>query len=240
MTKISKKRPVVEPEVKQSQPIIPIHHKGLLQVATPPMDTVQVLLIGTAPLLVHNWSAKAKEQMLAKQTKTGRAGREAKDPVADYEESRYKSSLGWDGVPCGGLRAAIIDSARFLDDLTMRSLQGAIFVETEDPMANLVRIYGYGDAPAMDERPVRIGSGMSTTTDLRYRARYDRWALLVRIHFMRTMVSISQLASLIATAGISSGLCEWRPSSPKSKTGQLGTFRIGNDADAEAFGLTID
>lgn len=238
MTKNGRTAPVKERETKlSSRPVAELGR--LLEVALPPMDTTTVLLVGTAPLLVHAWSQKAIGAMLAKQTKTGRPAREAKDPKRDFEESRYKSKLGWDGIPAGGLRACFIDSARFLDDLTMRSLQGAIFIEADDPNAEMPLVRIYGSAPVMDQKPVRIGSGMSTTTDLRYRARYDRWALLLRVKYMRTMISHNQLATLIATAGISNGLCEHRPGSPRSKTGQLGTFRIGDESDAAAFGIAI-
>ena len=57
----------------------------------PPLNiqTLKLTLIGDSPLIVHAWSPKALKQMADKQQKKATAGREAKDPWADFCGSMY-------------------------------------------------------------------------------------------------------------------------------------------------------
>jgi len=59
----------------------------------PDLRQVNVKIKGTAPLICHRWSEKAKQQMLAKQLKQASKGREAKDPEADFTASLYLMEL---------------------------------------------------------------------------------------------------------------------------------------------------
>ena len=60
-------------------------------IALPPLalETVEVQLIGTSPLIVHAWSEKALRAMADKQQKKATKGREAKVPFDDFVGSLY-------------------------------------------------------------------------------------------------------------------------------------------------------
>src|SRR5436309_7829366 len=59
---------------------------------------IKVPVVGSAPLIVHNWSKKAKQQMLdAQQGK--RKVKEVRDPVADYNASFYRIGTPEQGQP---------------------------------------------------------------------------------------------------------------------------------------------
>ena len=53
------------------------------------IQTLKVRLVGDSPLIVHAWSPKALRAMADKQQKKATAGREAKDPWADFCGSLY-------------------------------------------------------------------------------------------------------------------------------------------------------
>src|SRR3546814_736162 len=75
----------------------------------PPLkiETVQFLLVGDSPLIVHAWSEKAKKMMLDKQMKKATKAKEAKDPQADYEACFYRTPTGDYRFPTIGLKAAM-------------------------------------------------------------------------------------------------------------------------------------
>ena len=53
------------------------------------LRTMEVKLIGDAPLICHAWSEKAKKEMLGKQMKKAKEAKAAKDPEQDFRDSLY-------------------------------------------------------------------------------------------------------------------------------------------------------
>src|SRR3546814_16007620 len=96
----------------------------------PPLkiETVQFLLVGDSPLIVHAWSEKAKKMMLDKQMKKATKAKEAKDPQADYEACFYRTPTGDYGFPTIGLKDAMVGACRFVD-ITMTEERGAFHIE---------------------------------------------------------------------------------------------------------------
>lgn len=186
-----------------------------------PMNIVKmtVKVRGISPLIVHAFSEKAKKQIRDKQMKKAKSAKEAKDPEADFEAAKYTNAEGKDCIPAICLKAAIVNAARFADDLKMTVLRGAIFIEGE-----LLPIT-YGSC-TMREDTVRVGMG---TTDLRYRPEYKDWSVDVDVRFNSRVLSKEQVVNLISLAGFSVGICEWRP----ERNGQYGRFEV---QEVTAFG----
>ena len=180
--------------------------------------TVDVPIVGVSELIVHNWSEKAKRQMLDKQMKNVKTKKEAKDPQADYESSIYKFTDGRHGFPAGGFKAAIVGACRLFDGLPMTQAKIAIMVNGTDG-SELVEIKGN---PYMREDMVRLESGVA---DIRYRAAYPEWKATLNITFNAGMLSIEQLINLVNGAGFG-GIGEWRPSAPKTASGSFGRFKV--------------
>lgn len=179
-----------------------------------------VTVKGISPLIVHAWSEKAKGMMRDKQQKQARVAKEAKDPKADFLASKYLDSQGRDCVPASGFRNAMISAGRFSEGVPMTIIRGSIFVLADSD--GLIPI----DASEcrMREDMVRVGGkGPGTgVADLRYRAEYNPWQCRLRIQYNANSLSLPQVLNLIRLAGLSVGLCEWRP----EKNGQYGRFDI--------------
>jgi hypothetical protein len=195
------------------------------QIVIPEIEVkvIDVPIIGISPLVVNAWSHKAKEQMLAKQMKKATRTKEAKDPEANYEASRYISTDGWDGVPASGLKGCLVNACRLVDGLPMTLAKRILYVMgqgmTKDGQ-DLVRIHG---EPRMHEGMVRLESGVA---DIRHRAMYEKWSMILPIRFPANTISAEQVCNLVELAGTCEGICEHRPGSPKSCTGTWGMFRI--------------
>lgn len=207
--------------------------------------TLNILAVGTAPLIVHNWSEKAKGLLRASHGKQPTAKREAKVPHEEFEAAKYRSADGWEGVPAHGLKGCFVEGARFVGgnkNLNMTVLKAALRVAADCPRSNLLRLYSPEPA-VMREDLVRVGIGLKTTVDLRYRPEYWPWFVRCTIRFPSAMFSPEQIGDLIRAAGGFNGFCEWRPGAPKSLTGSYGTFEIADEATIagfeKAFGVKV-
>src|SRR5580765_7960251 len=75
----------------------------------------RIWLVGVTPLIVHAWSEKAKREMLQKQVKATKGGKQARDPREDFVSSLYEMGAEGKkklyGFPVTGLKNAILSSA---------------------------------------------------------------------------------------------------------------------------------
>jgi len=177
--------------------------------------TLDVAIKGTAPLISHAWSTKAKQMMLDKQMGK-KAPKVLKDPVADYEASLYRLSDEGYGFPTTAFKLATVGGARFFKgSVTMAALKPLLFFHADDPSMALTRIAG---APEPREDMVRVGMG---TADIRYRAMFSDWSATLRVEFAPHMIDTDSVVALI-DAGGRIGVGEWRP----EKGGTFGTYQV--------------
>lgn len=218
-------------------------------------EMLTTLIVGTAPLIVHNFSAKAREQYRRKQEGEASGGREHKDCIANFEGARYKLLDGSDGLPAGGWKACIVDGFDKASGVPMTRAKGAIRIEPDCIATNLVRVLHpiepkeiaalphiigeIGRIPRCREDVVRNDSGV---IDLRHRPQFFPWATILRIQYLPSVCSARQVLQACAMSGFRIGQAEWRPASKESKSGSFGTFRLATPEEVEAYadGLLFD
>jgi hypothetical protein len=206
-----------------------IQEPAAIQIDKIGAQTIKVPIIGTAPLIVHNWSEKAKRQMLDAQQGRKKV-KEIRDPQADYESSLYRiateDGIDHHGFPVLAFKAATIGGARFYDkSVTMTMLRQCMFfkgVVTKADPAQLVKING---EPHMREDVVRVGQG----TDLRYRGEFSQWSADLVITFVTSSLSQGSVLSLIDAGGMGVGVGEWRP----QRSGEYGTYMVDTSKPIE-------
>lgn len=185
-------------------------------------------IIGTAPLVIHRFSAKTKAQMKAKM-ETGKAAsskknREAKATDDLYEEARYRHKDGWDGFNAASIRAAMISACRLVGfKMTLAKL--SVFVEPDgvdaaEPQIPLIKIIG---KPTKQEDMARVETGQPYVT---VRAAYHDWKANVRIRFDADQFTVEDVSNLISRVGMQVGIGEGRPDSKNSAGMGWGTFRL--------------
>lgn len=196
----------------------------------------KVWLVGDTPLIVHAWSEKARREMLQKQVKATKPGKEARDPEADFVSSLYEMGKDQYGFPAMGVKNAILSAAHKDKGIARTGVMASLWIDadmvrTRPALAGavcdmpLIRIWG--SPPEMREDTVKIG-GMSKTANLAYRGQFTVWAMCVTGRFNPTILNEEALAFLIEEAGLSSGLGEWR----NERRGMFGAFHIA-DPDEE-------
>jgi hypothetical protein len=184
---------------------------GEVIVLSPPkVETVNVQVIGTSPLISHRWSEASKKAMLDKQTKAATKPHGKKNPKALFEACLYRTKDGY-GFPAVAFKAAAVRAGTYAD-MKMTFLRGAFHVNGE-----LVPIVG---EPEMREDMVRLPN---RSADIRYRAQFIEWSARIPIQVNTSVLSIEQLANLMVLAGFSVGVGDWRP----EKNGQFGRFEVG-------------
>jgi hypothetical protein len=184
----------------------------VIMLAPPRVETVHIEVVGTAPLICHRWSEKAKKQMLDKQTKAARAPKTAKNPEQDFKDSLYAHPDGGYGFPSVAFKAAAVRAGTY-SDMKMTFLRGAFHVSGE-----LVRIAGQ---PSKREDMVRL---QGKTADIRYRGEFKEWSASVPVQVNTSVLSVEQIANLFLIAGFAVGVGEWRP----ERNGQYGRFELGS------------
>lgn len=189
-------------------------------------ETLRVPVVGTAPLIVHKFSEKAKRQML--DAMQGRKSpKEPKDPDAEYQAAFYRHDDGGFGFPVIAFKAASVGACRFFGkSMPMTLARQCIFFDAEFSKADgqkLARIVG---EPHMREDVTRVGMG---GTDLRYRPEFTEWQTALEVTYVKSMLTRESVLSLIDAGGMGVGVGEWRP----EKKGDFGTYQIDSTRDVE-------
>lgn len=187
-------------------------------------ETAHIEVVGTAPLIVHNWSEKARKEMLDKQMGK-KVVKQRKDPQSDYESSMYRFEDGRHGFPIMGFKAATVKGGGriFGKAVKMTELrQNFTFIADGIDAAGMQLVTIKSDEPVMREDMVRVGMG---TADIRYRAEYRNWSALLKIQFVPDLIDLQSVVALV-DAGGTCGVGEWRP----EKNGSFGTYEVSGEA----------
>lgn len=203
-------------------------------------ETIRVPIIGTMPLIVSNFSEKAKRQMLDSQ-QGRKSPKESRDPKAEYEAAFYRTPTGY-GLPVVAFKASTVGAARFYGkDVKMTELRQFVFFKGSigpNDRQSLVEIHGTEPCethfhecaanPQMREDVVRLG-GVSRSADLRYRPEFTSWSCVLEITYVKSALSRDSVLSLVDAGGMGVGVGEWRP----EHRGDFGTFMIDPNIDIE-------
>lgn len=202
--------------------------KQTVAVKAPNIREAIFTIKGTAPLVIHRFSAKTKQEMKQKM-ETGKAAgnrkiREPKDTDELYNDARYISADGWDGFHAAALRNAMISACRLVGyKMTIAKL--SVFVladgwDKKEPQIPLVHIYG---EPVKQEDIARVETGQPYVT---VRAAYHNWQAKVKIRWDGDQFTLDDITNLLMRVGMQVGLCEGRPDSKNSAGMGWGLFEI--------------
>lgn len=234
----------IDPQPTPPQATNEVLNLGALLSTKAAYQPFAVWLVGDTPLIVHAWSEKARRDMLSKQAKATKAGKEARDPQEDFVNSLYE--MGEDdgamlyGFPMTGIKNAILSSAHKDKGLPRSTVQSALWLDADMVRVRpalagavcdmpLVRIFG--SEPEMREDMVRVGAGLNKTASLAYRGQFTTWAIKLTGRFNTAVLSAQALSFLILEAGTGVGIGEWR----NERRGIFGAFHLANPAQQQAW-----
>jgi len=199
------------------------------------LERHRLFLVGTAPLIVHAFPEKARKQMLDKQMKNAKGGRDAREPYAEVEAAKYKLPDGTDGFPAVGFKNAAVTACTSISDVTKVAARQAFRVEgqamndegvLEGAFIRTALVPLIAHEPTIREDVVRL-SGPSRAAEMRYRPEYSIWGVELSVVLNPQVVSIGQLGSMFSVAGHGVGIGDYRP----ERNGDCGTFDVVSEAD---------
>lgn len=200
-------------------------------IKAPNFKTAEFVIKGNAPLVIHRFSAKTKQQMKDRMEAGKSAGskknREAKSTDTTYNEARYVAKAGWDGFHAGAIRNAMISACRLVG-FKMTLAKMSLFViadgaDKEEPQIPLIRILGC--QPVKQEDMARVETGQPYVT---VRAAYHDWSARLRIRWDADQFTAEDVSNLLMRVGQQVGIGEGRPDSKNSAGMGWGTFDLIN------------
>lgn len=196
------------------------------EIPRPVMKQATLHLRGISPLIMHRWSEKARKQLEDAQTGRARAQKSARQPEEEAYAAAYivPGREGWDNgktgkfyFPAPAFKHAFLYGVSQLDDIKRfpkTKATGWVFVDADPTIT--------ADSIRMREDTGRIGQG---TTTMVYRLQFDGWSTDLDITYNANTITVEQIVALFDLGG-SGGVGEWRPTSPKNKSGDYGRFVV--------------
>lgn len=170
------------------------------------MQEAQVVITGTAPLLMHRYPMEPIEAL------------EKRSAKEQAEISAYRHpETGELYVPGVAIQRALIGAATFSKGKGRSTLQkvaaACLFVSPE------YALLGTKDF-IIDSRPVVIAATKGRV--VRHRARLDHWSVTVKLEWDDTLLTENQVRRIVDDCGSRVGLLEFRP----ERKGPYGRFVV--------------
>ena len=197
-----------------------------LSIPRPKSRQAVLSLRGISPLIMHRWSAKAIAMLEGSQTGKAKAQKEARRPTEEAYAAAYIVPGGeeWDDgkpgkffFPAPAFKHAFLYGVSQTDDVRKfpkTKAAGWVFIDNDPTiLAEQIR---------MREDTGRIGQGTATMI---YRLQFDNWTTDLPITYNANAITLEQVVALFDLGG-TGGIGEWRPTSPKNKSGDYGRFEV--------------
>jgi hypothetical protein len=196
---------------------------------------VELKVVGLAPLLVHNFGAKAIKMILDKQTGEAKTMRAKKVPFDEFLGSLYiidskrvpktKLEAGgqWGfcpdtfGFPASGFKKAMVSACSFIEGIPKTWVRSLIHIQGDLLPIKYEKL-------VMRQDTVMVGPYGRKVADIRFRGEFHGWSVKLRLSYNANALKPEQIALLVNNAGFCIGVGEWRP----EKDGSHGTFAIGD------------
>lgn len=205
---------------------------GALEIVEVNTTTLEVALVGTTPIILNRMAEKARQELLmprGPKTAAERAGTLKHNPLVEFRSAatqlQDEQAATLLAIPASALKGAIRTAALDQPGLTKSQIGRLTYVE-----GTTIGIFG---TPEVFTTIVRSADA-ARTPDVRTRCIVPKWAAIASVRFVRPIIREQALANLIAAAGITVGLGDWRP---EKGAGNYGQFRVAGADDAELLHL---
>lgn len=198
---------------------------NILEVARGHME---FCILGTSPLIMNRMSQKVWFELLApkgRKTSADKAANLKHDPLREFRDSPYtmpdKASPALLAVMVTAFKRAMGTAAMDIPGATKTQIGRLIYMPGEyQPVFGIPRVF----------MAITRSADIKKTPDVRTRAILPEWACRLGVTFTKPMLKEQAVANLLAAAGMSSGIGDWRQ---EKGSGSFGSFRIVADDDPD-------
>ena len=179
--------------------------------------TVKIIIesIPGSSLITHRLDPATVEAFTKRETGISKK-KEFRDYDKEYQSCFYLTSDKKYGFPASGIMGALLDATVPMD-IHKTTIKRAFRL-----MGDIYELK-YKKLNRRVDNPRR--SGINKTPDVRHRPEFIDWEMELFVLYDPNQISLDQIINLINQAGFSSGIGDWRPSSPKS-SGTHGMFKV--------------
>lgn len=192
-------------------------------------------ILGTSPLIFNRMSEKTKRIFLLggnKKTKAEKAENEKHNPPQEYRDSvnRFEGNDQPTRLcfPAPAFKGALASAALDVPGARKTEIGRLSWVE-----GFFVPIYG---VPRLFMSVVR-SADLNKTPDIRTRALLPEWACRVRFRFVKPILQHQAVANLLAAAGVTIGIGDFRQEKGK---GSFGQFALVSADDPDFVRITAE
>jgi hypothetical protein len=195
-----------------------------IEIVSISQNSVTIAVIGESPLILNRLSEKAKHELLMP---SGRKNAAAKaislkhDPMAEFQAAAHRLPGGPTllAVPSTAIKGAMRTAALDLPGASKAQIGRLVYLPSE-----YTPVYG---TPMLKCDVVR-SADIGRTPDIRTRVVIPQWAAMVTVTFTTPMIKERAVVNLLAAAGVTSGVGDWRP---EKGSGAFGRFTLTNVTD---------
>lgn len=188
---------------------------------------VDFLVVGTTPLILNRMSEKVLRELLmpkGRKTAADKASSMKHDPMAEFRASPYvdldDASPTYLQHLASAFKGAIKSAALDLPGSSKAQIGRLTWVNGER-----ISIYG---VPKIFLSVTR-SADINKTPDVRTRAIVPEWAARVSVSFVSPNLREQAVANLLASAGLTQGIGDWRPG---KGSGTYGQFELVGEDDS--------
>lgn len=180
---------------------------------------LEFCVLGTTPIILNRMSEKARRELLmpkGRKTAAERASTLKHEPIDEFRASPYTdpnpSAPTLLQFLSSAFKGAMMEAALDLPDVNKSQIKRLVWVNDE-------RISLYG-VPRLLMAVVR-SADMNKTPDVRSRAIIPEWACRLSVSFRKPILREQGIANLLAAAGVTPGVGDWRVGKGSGNYGQF-------------------
>lgn len=180
---------------------------------------IDVCVLGTSPIILNRMSEKAKRELLmpkGRKTAVEKATSLKHDPMEEYRASAYKLPKA-DAPTLLAILATSFKGAMATAALDLPGAKKAQIGRLTYVNGDYVPVYG---VPQLFMSVTR-SADMNKTPDVRTRAIVAQWACRLSVTYIKPLMRPQAVLNLLAAAGMSIGVGDWRPEKGKGNYGQF-------------------
>lgn len=188
----------------------------------------EACILGTTPLILNRMSDKAMRELLqpsGRKNMAQRASTAKHDPITEFRSSAYQDrdtkSPALLQHLSSAFKGAIASAALDLPGANKSQIARLTWVTGE-------RVHIFGEPKVFCA--ITRSADMNKTPDVRTRLIVPEWACRIEVAFVTPLLKEAGVANLLASAGVTQGVGDWRTGKGK---GTYGSFALVNDDDPE-------
>lgn len=219
---------------------------GIIEIKPIRISKAHITIVGDTPLIIHNWSEKAKKEMLDAQTKNKKEkkAKDIRDPFAEFMDALYWITPKPEESTPEAFEEAVRNGAKFGFPMTaikqaalsacyraglipnQTGMKCAFYLNAVDGInpgsGTELAVIESDEPPVLREDMVKIG-GIQKVADLRYRPAFMNWKIRMTISLIEVgTFTMESIVNAINMGGFMNGIGEWR----MERDGDFGRFHV--------------